>query len=151
MKQLLLALIFVTSAVTLSAQNVDTVRQEQWVNNAWQNESRFIYTYNADCQVTSLLFQNLDSVSQTWQNSILFTYSYTAENHISETLFQNWNGNTSTWENLLRTTNTYNASFQLISYLNEFWLVNNWQSSSRGTYSYDANGRQDSFSRDIHS
>jgi hypothetical protein len=140
MKHLLLAIFCFSFSATISAQKVDTVLQEQWNNNSWQNVSRIITDYNADCQPGTVLIQNWDDGSQTWENFALTTNTYTHVIYVKQALLQTWDKNSSSWKNVSRTTNTYNASDQVTVALSELYTGGAWQNASRTTNTYDANG-----------
>jgi hypothetical protein len=140
MKYFLLAICCFSFSATISAQKVDTLLQEQWNNNNWQNVSRIITDYNADCQPGTVLIQNWNAASQTWENFGLTTNTYTNVIYVSQALLQTWDKNSSTWKNVSRTTYTYNASDQVTVTLNELYSGGTWQNASRTTNTYDGNG-----------
>jgi hypothetical protein len=147
MKQLLLAAFLFVFTTNIQAQTpkVDTVVTEQWNGiDAWENEGRTIFTYDANCRLASILFQQWDDASQTWQNGILTTNTYASGDYISESLTQVWNDGTSSWDDFTRVTNTYDGSFKILTIQTEIWFVNAWQVSSLTTYKYDNNGYPDS-------
>ena len=140
MKHTLHAIFCFLFSATLSAQKVDTVLQEEWKNNSWENVSRIITDYNADCQPGTVLIQNWNAGSQTWENFGLTTNTYTDVTYVSEVLLQTWDKNSNSWKNVSRTSYTYNASFQVTVTLSELYSGGNWQNASRTTNTYDGNG-----------
>ena len=99
MKHLLLAIFCFSFSATISAQKVDTVLQEEWKNNAWQNAIRIITDYNADCQPGTVLIQNWNATSGQWENSVRTTYTYTGGTYVSQAVSQTWDKNSSSWKN----------------------------------------------------
>ena len=140
MKHLLLAIFCFSISATISAQKVDTVLQEEWKNNAWQNASRIITDYNADCQPGTVLIQDWNATSGQWENLIRTNYTYTGGTYVSQAVSQTWDKNSSSWKNVSRITYTYNASFQVTVTLTELYSGGAWQNATRETNTYDGNG-----------
>jgi len=140
MKHLLLAIFCFSFSATISAQKVDTVLQEEWKNNAWQNAIRIITDYNADCQPGTVLIQDWNATSGQWENLVRTNYTYTGGTYVSQAVSQTWDKNSSSWKNVSRITYTYNASFQVTVTLTEFYSGGAWQNATRETNTYDGNG-----------
>lgn len=139
MKHLLLSFFCFIFIANISAQRVDTTLLESWTGVAWLNAERTITTYDAACNVATVLTQTWNPESGVWVNSTLSSSTYSGTNIITE-LFQLWNPGTSTWLNNSRTTYTYNASSKLTVEVHETWTGIAWQNAQRFTYTYDANG-----------
>src|SRR5437868_4160661 len=100
MKKVIFTLLFIVVTANLLAQTakVDTVVTEKWNGTAWVNDSKIIYTYDANCLATSMLFQDWNSTTSTWVNSLLTTNTYNSNNQVSQALTQSWNTTTSSWD-----------------------------------------------------
>src|SRR5436189_6246750 len=111
MKQLILVIIVFGYVGSLIAQNskFDTLVSVTWNGTFWQNYSRTINNYDADCRLQTALSQTWDATGK-WIDHLIDTYSYVSGNHISEILTQLWLNNS--WNNSYKQTYTYDASLK---------------------------------------
>src|SRR5436305_15304031 len=95
MKHLILTIIVFLNAGSLIAQNskFDTLVSITWNGTAWQNYSRTINNYGADCRLQTALSQNWDAAASKWADYSISTYSYVIGNYISQILTQSWFNN----------------------------------------------------------
>ncbi len=121
------------------AQRADTMITKTWENGAWVNQSKSSMSYNADCNVDSLLIQMWDDQNG-WQNAGLTTYTYVSGSYINTALYQGWTG--TKWQDAMRMTYSYTADFKIDTLLIELNILK-WTNSTRTIYTYNANGYLD--------
>jgi hypothetical protein len=152
MKHLIFTLVLFFVAGNLLAQQppkVDTILTEKWNGSAWEDSSRIVYTYDANCQLTTQLFQLWNTGSSAWENFIQTNYTYVSGDYVGEAITQQWNKNNSTWKNVSRLTYTYDVSFKILTLTNDLYQANTWQTFSTSTYSYNTNGYVDSIVTEV--
>jgi hypothetical protein len=143
MKYLILTITVFINAGKITAQNsrLDTVVNARWFNSTWQNYSRTINNYDADCRLKTALVQNPD-ITGKWVDYSIKRYSYTSGNHLSEIVTQLWFNNA--WTDNYKQTYTYDASFKILSIVDQSWLTDHWSNYKSISNKYDSNGYIDS-------
>ena len=144
MKYLILTIIVFINAGSLIAQNskVDTLVSATWYGTAWQNYTRTINNYDANCRLKTALYQNWDIATGKWTDHSIETYTYVSGEYTSEILTQFWSNNS--WTNHYRQTYTYDLSFKTLSIVGQTWSFDHWSNSISTSNKYDTNGYADS-------
>ena len=112
--------------------------RQNWVNSAWENSSKFSYTYDANNNLTEMLYQFWDGSA--WVNNNKDTYEYDGNNNIIELLIQYWVG--SVWENSMQYSYTYDAKNNLTESLGQSWNGFAWVIRGKYSYTYDINNNK---------
>jgi hypothetical protein len=143
MKYLILTIIVFINTGKIIAQSarLDTVVNARWFNSTWQNYSRTINNYDADCRLKTSLVQNWD-ITDKWIDYSVKKYSYASENYLSEILTQLWFNNA--WTDNYKQTYTYDASFKIIFIVDQSWFIDHWSNYKSISNKYDSNGNIDS-------
>jgi hypothetical protein len=144
MKYLILIIIVSVNSGSLIAQNskFDTLVNVMWIGTAWQNYSRTINDYDADCRLKTTLHQNWYAARGIWINYSIKTYNYVSGNYIGEILTQLWFNNS--WADNYRVIYTYNTSFKILSIVGQNWSSDHWSNYTFTSNKYDKNGYADS-------
>jgi hypothetical protein len=111
-----------------------------WKSNAWENDRKTSYTYNAGNKVTQQIDQNWDATTKKFVNSEKISKTYTNGN-ITEDIFQTWNTTSSTWVNTEKHNLTWNSNNKPESALFYNWDGTQWVVSARFTLTYNANNK----------
>jgi hypothetical protein len=111
--------------------------ESYWVENAWKDTSRTLYTRNNKLnpltEKTQLIYGN-GSIVDNW----LREYTYDASGEYEMTLLNRyWDTNSNSWLNNSRFTFTYTNSNELFTTLYESFQGGMFVNTSRETYSYD--------------
>lgn len=132
-------LVSTTLSVNVFSQLViSTVVSDVWGNNTWQPALNSVYTYDAQCKLTTVTLQKWQIGSGIYVDTFRTTFTYDVNGKASQTTFQTWNTTTSVWDNNLRMTYTYNADNTENTVLNELWQNNAWNNATLTTDSYNA-------------
>jgi hypothetical protein len=115
--------------------NTLTYQIQNWVNNIWENNVRFSYTYDANSYILSELTEQ--GVNNTWENLRRSNYTYSANYYSQSMLTEIWQ--TNSWVNSYRITSNYDEFTQVDSRLSETWINNAWLNAERETILYDIN------------
>ena len=144
MKHFIFTIIVFMNTASLIAQSskLDTLVNEIWNGTTWQNRSRTINTYDADCRLKTALNQNWDAVGGKWVDYTNAAYSYVSGNFASEILTQLWLNNS--WANNRRQTYTYDVSFKTLNTIVQTWSLDHWSNYTSTGYKYDNYGYADS-------
>lgn len=144
MKHLILAVVVLINVGSLVAQDAkfDTLTSATWPDNSWQNFSRTINNYDADCRLKTALHQVWDVTTGKWTDHLIETYSYVNEKYISEIFTQLWSNNS--WINNYRENYTYDISFKTLSIVGQTWSSNHWSNHIATINTYDNKGDVDS-------
>jgi hypothetical protein len=111
-----------------------------WNNPNWDNDSREIYGYDLNFNLTLLLTQQWDGA--TWANTSEWTTTYDANNNYIYDLIQNWNG--IGWDNDKQIYYSWNANNKLDSMIEQTWNGSSWINSDYTTFQYDLNNLETS-------
>lgn len=95
-----------------------------------------IYSYNANNQRTSMLYQRLNGA--VWEDLQQNFYSYDGNGYLTTQITQTWNG--SQWQNASKGTYTNNANGKPVNLLYQSWNGTDWVNSTQFVWTYDANG-----------
>ena len=144
MKHFILAIIVFVNAGSLIAQKskLDTLVNAIWNGTVWQNRSRTINNYDADCRLKTALNQNWDAAIGKWVDYTMGAYSYVSGNYISEILTQLWFNNS--WTNNYRQTYSYDVSFKTLNIVGQTWSFDHWSNYISTSNKYDNNDYADS-------
>ena len=144
MKHFILAIIVFVNAGSLIAQKskLDTLVNAIWNGTVWQNRSRTINNYDADCRLKTALNQNWDAATGKWVDYTMGAYSYVSGNYISEILTQLWFNNS--WTNNYRQTYSYDVSFKTLNIVGQTWSFDHWSNYISTSNKYDNNDYADS-------
>jgi hypothetical protein len=116
-------------------ENLQECAYSEWVNNSWLEYSHGFYTYNANDELITEIWQYwLDEV--TLVNWTKNEYEYHENGEISKNTQFIWNNNV--WENYEQHLYTY-TNENLITYIYQLWENNQWNNSYRYRYVYDGN------------
>jgi hypothetical protein len=144
MKHLVTAIIVFSNAQDLVAQysKIDTLVSVTWTGTAWQNYSRTINSYDAECRLKTALNQKWDAAHGIWADYSIGMYSYVSGNYISEILTRLWLNNS--WTNNDRQTYSYDGSFKIILIVTQIWSLDHWSDYTSTSNEYDTYGYIDS-------
>ena len=108
---------------------------QRWKGSAWVNDSKDLYTYDENNNLTEELHQSWDGSA--WMNGSKYSYTYDANNNEIELIRQIWKG--SAWVNNSKSAYSYDENNNRTEELRQIWdgsaLVNIWKISS----TYDEN------------
>ncbi|MBN4062484.1 hypothetical protein JYU20_04725, partial [Bacteroidales bacterium AH-315-I05] len=105
------------------------------LTNAWIISSKALFTYDANSNQISRLYQNWNGSS--WMNSSQAFYTYDANNDRTNRLHQSWNG--SSWVDEWQEFSTYDANNNQTGWLRQSWNGVSWINIWQGFDTYDAN------------
>jgi hypothetical protein len=144
MKHLVTAIIVFINSQDLVAQysKIDTIVGVTWNGTAWQNFSRTINSYDAECRLKTALNQNWDGAHRIWADHSVAMYSYVSGNYISEILTRLWLNNS--WTDNDRQTYSYDGSFKILLIVEQTWSVDHWSDYTSTSNKYDTYGYADS-------
>lgn len=124
-----------------SASTIERI-QQTWTGSTWENQTRYLFNFNASSQITEFVYQVWDAVSSSWKNSFRYLYSYDANGNQTERIDQLWSNTTGTWVNNFRYTFQYNSMGLRVYELGKTWnsTTSSWEPSWQGFYTYDDRG-----------
>lgn len=126
---------------TYDANNNQTSQLYQiWSWGAFVNDWKKTYTYDAKNNQTSLLKQGWNGSK--WVDSYQYINSYDNNNNWTTEVYKSWNGNS--LENNTQYFYSYDAYNNQINVLSQFWNGSIWVNSLQKSFSYDANNSQTS-------
>lgn len=128
--------IFVLFGLNSSAQNVQSILNENWINGNWQNSVQSFYTYDGSNYLTNTLSQSWIMPSGPWENALQLKYTNNPDGTVNLTLAQTWDSGTSTWNDAQRVTYTYNPGKKMLTGISELW-IGAWQNFLKQTNTYD--------------
>ena len=105
--------------------------------SAWIPSGRISWTYNADGNMSSKLYQYYDTK---WVNDQQYTIKYDEGGNVVEEKVQHWNIGTEVWENSQWMKYIYDGYGHKITYLNGGWDVDKWVFYDKTDYSYNEQG-----------
>src|SRR5580765_800647 len=108
------------------------------VSGLWINNSKTLYTYDANSRVSVQTEQSWDTISSSFENLYRYAFTYNASGNTTFMLFERWDG--SAWQNDSRYTYTYDGNGYLISYLGEAWFGGSWVNNLLLTYTNNSDG-----------
>ena len=111
----------------------------QWddITNAWAPSSRMSWTYDANGNEISKLYEHYDTK---WVNDQQFTREYDEDGNMTVMIQKQWNISTEVWDNVKRDKYTYNGDGNVVLYLNGGWDTGKWIDYDRTAYEYNAQG-----------
>ena len=112
-----------TGKIIAQSPKLDTIVSLKWFGSAWQNNSRTINNYDADCRLKTALTQNWD-ITGKWVDYSIKRYSYISGNYISEILTQLWLNNA--WTDNYKQIYTYDVSLKILSIVDQSWYIDHW-------------------------
>ena len=130
-----------TGKIIAQSPKLDTIVSVKWFGSAWQNNSRTINNYDADCRLKTALTQNWD-ITGKWVDYSIKRYSYISGNYISEILTQLWLNNA--WTDNYKQIYTYDVSLKILSIVDQSWNIDHWSNYKSISNKYDSNGYVDS-------
>lgn len=95
-----------------------------------------IYSYNANNQRTSMLYQRLNG--SVWEDLQQNSYSYDGNGYLTTQITQTWV--TSQWQNSVKYTYINNSNGKPNNLLIQTWSNTQWVNYRQYLYSYDSNG-----------
>ncbi len=135
---------------------------QEWIDNAWQNSWKNIYTYDNNNNISSHTEQMWNETE--WGNLSQIFWSYDNEGNILNYITQHWFneswmysskriytyddfGNTIVdleldwsaegWKNHYQKISTYDEEGNQLTYLSQLWLIDTWNNRFINTYTYD--------------
>jgi len=122
-----------------TSSKVLTSLGETWVNNStWRNSSLQTNTYDANGYLTVSVFQNWDVASSAWVKEQQIDY-YNKNNGLADSsISKDYENNVITHQT--KDIYTYNGS-SLFRIVNQIRAGNQWQDSSRSTFTYNPGGK----------
>ncbi len=110
-----------------------------WLNNAWVNQFKTTYFYNASGLLISEISQTWDNTASLWENTSRQMNTYLPNGLLESTTSQFWNDDNNQWTNTYLETYSYvNDKVSTIVY--QIWMQTLWIDQMRDTYTYNANG-----------
>ncbi|MDD3737787.1 MAG: T9SS type A sorting domain-containing protein [Lentimicrobiaceae bacterium] len=106
-------------------------------NNEWVNDSKHTYTYDANNNLLTYLYQYWSYETSAWLYYFKTNYTYDANNNMLTKLHQFWLNND--WVNNSKYTYTYYADNNMQTELYQGWESNAWENDSKYTFTYDEN------------
>lgn len=107
----------------------------QWddVTKAWAPSSRMSWTYDANGNEISKLYEHYDTK---WVNDQQFTGEYDEDGNMTVMIQKQWNTSTEAWDNVKRDKYTYNGDGNVVLYLNGGWDTDKWVDYEKTAYDY---------------
>ncbi|HAH23754.1 MAG TPA: hypothetical protein DCL77_08355 [Prolixibacteraceae bacterium] len=130
----LITFVFLTFAV--SAQKVNVMLTQGWVNNAWTDTLKTTSTYDANGNLIKLTTEAWDPATSAWGNALTITYTLNPDNTIKETLTQVWVAETNSFQDLT-TSFTYSATKKKLTETTSISIGPLSGDISKTTYTYN--------------
>ncbi|MBG6111126.1 hypothetical protein IWX84_002010 [Flavobacterium sp. CG_9.10] len=125
-------------AVISSAQKVESVLNENWINGNWQNALSTSNTYDGNNFLINSLSQTWSASSGTWINAYQQKLNNNSDGSLNQATGQTWDMGTSLWNDTVRSSYIYNPAMKALTFLSEIW-AGTWQNSQLETNTYDSN------------
>ena len=107
---------------------------------AWENNVKYVYTYNAQNKVLTFVTQSgtVPADTSVWTELSRNSYSYDSNGNQLTDLYEYKTAGV--WEKIRLFTKTYDANNHITFVLDQSWVNNSWSDAAKTTYTYDANG-----------
>ena len=92
-------------------------RDQNWVNNAWENYNLLSLTYDNSGNLYQYVFQIWTGI--TWVNNVRYTYTYDISNNCTKILTEGWKN--SNWTNDMETLYTFDNNGNCVQGENLTW------------------------------
>jgi hypothetical protein len=119
-------------------QSGSLTSQQAIVNGLWLNNSKILYTYDANSRVSVEIGQLWDTISKSFENYDRESLTYNASGNVMLILQEVWDG--SAWQNSEHDTCAYDGNGYLISDLEKSWLGGGWVNNVLSTYTNNNDG-----------
>lgn len=119
--------------------NCTSIINQNWTGSSWSNPNQQdLFTYDGSNNMLTHLNQNWNTGTSSWINNYQESFTYDGMHNMLTNLQQTWNTGTSSWDNSSKQTNTYYALH--ITGLNQVWNsgTSSWDNYSNDTNTYDA-------------
>ena len=136
MKHFNLLILCLALTFSLAAQKIKTVESDTIVSGVYQHVNRTTYTYDANCFVSTTLFERWNDTTSSYNNFLLTTNTNNSDGTIQQTIGQLWAGGS--WQNATRSTFTYTSFIKIATIATDSWSGSSWIASTFSTYKYDA-------------
>lgn len=120
--------------------SVATMTNQMWAGGAWENQSISHYTYNDAGEVTHVLTENWNAGTGAWETYLQQSHTLNEAGEPSEILMQLYNAAGDTWTDYSKQTNTYTNGL-LSYYIVEIRIGGNWTNSTEVNRTFDSQGR----------
>lgn len=91
--------------------SVAVMKEEEWVNNAWQNLLLVTHTYNANAYKTNTRNQGWNADNASWKNALNIDFTYNTDETLHQYIVQNWDEIANAWKDDLRVICAYGISY----------------------------------------
>ncbi|HSI91235.1 MAG TPA: hypothetical protein VK927_08970, partial [Adhaeribacter sp.] len=115
---------------TYNGANLAEKVRKIWRNNAWENDTRDVYVYDAANKLQELRYESWYNGAWTTDDGIRYLRTYNATGQLTSETMQTW---VLTWENAVRETYTLGQANTWTEVLVETWNQNSWQPVERIT------------------
>lgn len=121
---------------------IERIRKTEW-NGAWYNNTRFLYEFNSNNQLSQSTTQQWNQNNLTWINYTKSSYTYSSTGKQTQHLSENWSTQLNAWQNNRKITTTYNAQDDAIQSLTQDWStnINDWVNYRRSVSTGNTNPR----------
>jgi hypothetical protein len=115
-----------------------SIYQQEWGAQGWQNGVRYVYTYNTFGKVLTDSFQTWSN--DEWVDNSVTINSYSSHNFLINSLSKLWDNTSSKWINSSLETFINNDNGTIRERMYQLWNkgTNEWVNDTRNTYSYAA-------------
>lgn len=108
------------------------------LNNSWMNYYRLLFTYNAQEQLSTEIFQWAGG-AQDWYDSQKLEFIYNAQGEVEEEILSYWS--VDTWKGIERNIYAYNLEGLLSEKIEQSYNDSIWENYRSTTFSYDDSDR----------
>jgi hypothetical protein len=113
--------------------------QQNWINGAWVDNSRNVFTYDDEGNAITALSQQWKNGN--WVNTTSYTATYDKDGNQTSLTIQDWYNNA--WTNYGRGIYTYDENSNPATTLKQVWSSSGWVNYLQDAYTYDAHGYPD--------
>jgi len=126
-----------TYVIGLRDEYVLEVLYEDWIDEAWLNEHKDVYTYDGNSYAIEILTLTWEDNTSTWQNSLKMVMTNNVQGYPTEMIYQMWEPTTQVWMDMMMISYTYDANWNMTEMLNQMWYGTEWINGSRYTMTYN--------------
>jgi hypothetical protein len=109
---------------------------QNYVNNEWVNDDRFVYEYEGNSQYPSIIvWQEWDTGASDWENIERELLQHDGQGREIQIIFEDWLDDE--WEPYIRLDLTYVNGSQFSEILGYFWMGDDWDLDYRMLWIYD--------------
>ncbi len=116
-----------------AAGNLTEFITKNWNNNAWQNVTRVVNTFQPSSTLVDTAAR-FDWTNNTWRPLSRDIYTYNSNGLITLQYQETYNTNTQIFGNYRRNESSYNTSGKIALYSEYFWISGNWKLLTEVTF-----------------